>query len=335
VALPLLGALLPACAGDNANAGSGGEPAEPQDDAAAPELAAFDAQRAWAHLEAQVAFGPRPSGSDALEGARAYIEKELRSFGLEPVREAFTAETPLGEIEMANVYAELPGEARGDAPPPIVILASHYDTKRMDTHPDPVERGGIFLGANDGASSTAVLLELARVLSESPPRPVTYRFLFLDGEEATRWHWDDPDNCYGSRHHTQALRRTSDFRRTKACVLLDMVGDKDLHLVEDPNSTPDLREIFFGAARRGGLGEYVDGRRQLVLDDHTIFRKAGIPAVDLIDLDYVSEDATGIAQDWWHTEGDTVDKCSPESLDAAGRIVLLGLPELEAWVLKR
>lgn len=276
----------------------------------------FDAQRAWKDLEHIVAFGPRPSGSPALEEHRKWLEAELKAAGLEPVRESFKPETPAGPIEMANVYADL---RASDPKAEVVILASHFDTKlAKDRFPKP------FVGANDGGSSTAVLLELARVLAKGGPRAVTYRFLFLDGEEAVRWEWAGEDNTYGSRHHAQAIQKSGLARDVRALILLDMVGDKDLKILRDTNSDRRLQSLFFEAARKAGLGKFVDGRAEEISDDHLRFRDLGIPCLDLIDLDF------GPQNSYWHSPQDTLENCSKDSLDAAGRIVLAGLPGLEA-----
>lgn len=283
--------------------------------AAPPRTTAFDAARAWRDLETLVALGPRPPGSEALERARAYLELELGALGLEPVREAFTAQTPIGPIEMCNVYADLEAPAAEGERAPLVLLVAHFDTKICDFE---------FVGANDGGSGTAVLLELARVLAQGPERRLSYRFLFVDGEEAVRWDWAGEDNCYGSRHHAERLLRGEDYERTKAVVLIDLVGDRDLRLWRDSNSDPELLAIFFDAARENGLGRYVDGRREPVKDDHLSFMRIGVRSVDFIDLEY------GPDNDWWHSPEDTLDKCSAESLGATGKIVLLGLPGLEA-----
>ena len=289
--------------------------------AAAPAPVPFDADRAWQHLERLVGFGPRPAKTEALETTRQYLSDELRSYGLEPVREDFVADTPIGEVPMANVYADVPA-ASPDAPR--VVLCTHFDTKIL-----PFE----FVGANDGGSGTAVLLELARVLAAGPPRDVAYRVLFLDGEESIRHEWVDPDNTYGSRYHTEQLLKSGESNRVAACVLLDMVGDRDLKLNTEMYSDRDLRRIFFDAARDNGLGEYVGGRRELVRDDHLPFQWIGVPSVNLIDFEYGPEG--GDLREWWHTAEDTLDKCSRESLGVVGRIVLHGLPALEEWALEQ
>lgn len=272
----------------------------------------FDAARAWKGLVHQVEIGPRPSGSEGNETCRAWIESELRAAGLEPRRETFKSATPAGELTFSNVWAELPGTDPKDGR---IVMGSHFDTKRMTVR---------FVGANDSASSTAVLLEIARVLAAGPKRGITYRFVFFDGEEAVRPEWAGEDNTYGSRHHAQKLKAEGLAQGVRAFVLLDMVGDKDLKLTRDLNSDRKFVEIFFGAARRIGLGKHVDGPALDVRDDHLAFMAVRIRSVDLIDLDY------GPDNSWWHTEKDVLEHCSQESLSAIGRITLAGLTDLEA-----
>lgn len=288
--------------------------------AAAPVGEPFDEGRAWRHLETIVGLGERPSGSSKNRALRDYIEAELRAAGLSPVVEPFRAKTPIGELDFANVWADVPASAGAAEDAPFIVIATHFDTKRLPFR---------FVGANDGGSGTAVLLELARLLgSAGRERPIAYRLLFLDGEEAVRPHWDDPDNTYGSRHHVAELQRKGQLGRVRACVLLDMVGDADLRLTSDLSSTPELLELFFAAARDAGLGRHVDGVRKEVLDDHLHFLAADIPSVDLIDLEF------GRSNERWHTAEDTLENCSPSSLGVAGRIVLAGLPRLERWLAK-
>ncbi len=271
----------------------------------------FDAARAWKGLVHQVEIGPRPSGSVANETCRTWIETELRAAGLEPKREMFTSATPDGELTFTNVWAELPGT---DPKTGRIILGSHFDTKKMSVR---------FVGANDGASSTAVLLEIARVLAAEPKHAMTYRFVFFDGEEAVK-EWAGEDNTYGSRHHAHKLKQDGLVESVRAFVLLDLVGDKDLRLTRDLNSDRKFVEIFFGAARRIGLGKHVDGPALDVRDDHLPFMAARIRSIDLIDFDF------GPNNTWWHTEKDVLENTSQESLSAIGRITLAGLADLEA-----
>jgi hypothetical protein len=276
--------------------------------APAPE---FDAARAWKDLVHQVEMGPRPSGTEANETCRAWIESELRAAGLEPHREAFASATPAGELTFTNVWAELAGS---DPRAGRIVMGSHFDTKRLPFR---------FVGANDGASSTAVLLEIARVLAAAPKRPLTYRFVFFDGEEAVK-EWVGEDNTYGSRHHVKKLKDDGLIAGVRAFVLLDMVGDKNLRLTRDLNSDRKFVEIFFGAARKIGLGKHVDGPALDVRDDHLPFMAARIRSIDLIDFEY------GPTNSWWHTEKDVLENTSQESLSVIGRITLAGLADLEA-----
>ncbi len=288
--------------------------------AAPPIAGTFDKARAWQNLETIVEFGPRPAGSAELESLRSWIESELTSYGLAPVRESFGVEdTPIGAVQFANVYVDVPGTPTEDgAPPPIVVLCTHFDTKRMPFH---------FVGANDGGSGTAVLLEIARILAKQDvARPVTYRLLFLDGEEAIV-KWEGDDNTYGSRYHVAQMKQDRAlFQRVVACVLLDMVGDKDLRLNRESLSDYQLLEIFFATARGNNLGEYVSGPPMEVRDDHLSFMSADIRSCNLIDFDY---------ENYWHTAEDTLDKLSADSLYRVGRIVLWSLPALEHWALRQ
>jgi Zn-dependent M28 family amino/carboxypeptidase len=291
-----------------------GDAETPTDEAPTALDRRFDADAAWKHLEAQVAIGPRHAGSEGAERTRKYLEAELRKAELEPVRETFKAQTPVGSIEFANVYADLVGTG-GDAQP-IFVIASHYDTKRL---------GDDFVGANDGGSSTAVVLELARVMAAAPRRPVTYRFVFFDGEEAVNHQWRDPDNRYGSRHHVAGLVKSGLSERVKLCVLLDLVGDKKLKFTYDENSDKEVIRVFEQAALEGRLSKHLWARKMPVSDDHISFSEGlAIPVIDLIDFEY------GPNNSYWHTNADTLDKCSKESLLVSGRLVLLALPGLEA-----
>ncbi|MCC6407205.1 MAG: M28 family peptidase [Planctomycetes bacterium] len=284
---------------------------------AAPEHTAFDAERAWKHLEAQVGFGPRPTGSDALEATRLYLEGQLRAAGLEPKREVFDCpEAPYGAIRVTNLLADIVAPGADAAKLPIVVLATHYDTKKM---------GFPFVGANDGGSSTAVVLELARVLAERPSSRVVWRMLFLDGEEALRPYWEDPDNRYGSRHHVKALVERGEAKRVKACILLDMVGDANLVLTRDSYSDPRLQQIVTDTAAELGLEKHLGRTPELIKDDHLSFLAEGIPSIDLIDFQY------GPANAYWHTRDDTLANCSKESLGVIGKLVLGAVPALEAF----
>jgi len=266
----------------------------------------FDSNRAWEHLRQLVSLGPRPSGSPAIEQTRLYIKKQLAAGGVAVDEQKWVADTPAGKVAMVNLIATIPG-ARKDR----VVFAGHYDTKRF-----PQFR---FVGASDGGSSAAFVLELARVL-KARRNAFTMEFLFLDGEEAVNEVWAGTDNTYGSRHYVETARQGGSLAGLKALVLLDMIGDRNLQIRRDSNSTPWLTEIVWNTARRQKLDDYFIPESTQVEDDHIPFMKAGVPSVDIIDLDYPQ----------WHTPQDTLDAVSARSLQVVGDVVLGALPEIEA-----
>ena len=314
---PLLAAALTAAgcatpAGREADAPLASAAQEPGTSPGTPQVpadtGAFDAARAWEHLQQQVARGPRPAGSQALEDTRTYLRQQLEGFGIAVRDQAFDAATPIGMIRMVNLIATIPG-ARQER----IVLASHYDTKRFSDFR--------FVGASDGASSTAVVLELGRVLAERDQR-YTYELLFLDGEEATRLEWSGTDNTYGSRHYVAEAQQDSSLANLGALILLDMVGDRDLTIRRETTSTTWLTDIIWATSRELGFaGEFLD-QRTAVEDDHYPFLRAGVPAIDIIDLDYSA----------WHTAEDDLGNVSPRSLDVVGRVVLEALPRVEAYL---
>lgn len=266
----------------------------------------FDGARAFAHLETIVAIGPRPAGSEGAARTREYVTRELKALGLAVQEQAFDADTPIGPIRTVNLRATIPG--RGGAGGRRLIIAGHYDTKRFAEFE--------FVGANDGGSSTAFLIELARVLKDAR-HAMPIELVFFDGEEAViDWNVGN-DNTYGSRHYVEEARRDGTLKDIHAMILVDMVGDRDLRIMRDTNSTPWLTDIFWSAARRLGHAQFVD-EAMAIEDDHLPFLRAGVPAVDVIDLDYPD----------WHQEGDTIDKVSAESLQIVGDVLLAGLPEV-------
>jgi Zn-dependent M28 family amino/carboxypeptidase len=265
----------------------------------------FDGKRAWDHLRAQVGFGPRPSGSPAIVETRKYIAGQLKASGIEAKEQNFIAKTPLGEVSMANVIATIPGR-RADR----LVLASHYDTK--------LYREFRFVGANDGASSTAALLELGRVL-KARQNELTIELLFLDGEEARMPEWRGNDNTYGSRHYVQTAQKGGSLKSLRALVLLDMIGDRDLVIKRDSNSTPWLVDIIWSAAARLGHAPTFSNQLTVIEDDHIPFLRAGVPAVDIIDL----ENPT------WHTPQDDLEHVNVKSLQTVGDVVVAAIPEIE------
>ena len=268
----------------------------------------LDANQAFAHVQKLVSFGPRPPGSPGIAQAQAYITTYLKRFPLEVESQDFVAATPLGSLGMKNIIARAAGENES-----IIILASHYDTKTMP--------GSFFVGANDGGSSTGLLMELIRVLAQKK-RKDTLWFVFFDGEEAQR-EWTDQDSLYGSRHLVERLQDQRLINRVKAMVLMDMVGDNELILEKDQFSTSWLVDLLWKSAQELGYGKHLASSPKSMVDDHVPFIRAGIPAVDLIDYDF------GLFNRFWHTSSDTLDKVSPQSLKVTGDIVLRMLEKLQ------
>jgi len=265
----------------------------------------FDSAKAWGHLQKQVGLGPRPSGTPAIVETRKYIIEQLKASGIEAKEQAFIGMTPLGEVTMSNVIATIPGKR-----PDRLMLASHYDTKLF--------RDFRFVGANDGASSTAVLLELGRVL-KARQNELTIELLFLDGEEARMPEWRGTDNTYGSRHYVQAAQKDGSLKSLKALVLLDMIGDRELLIKRDSNSTPWLVDIVWGTAGRLGHTSTFSNQLTVIEDDHIPFLRAGVAAADIIDL----ENPT------WHTPQDDLDHVNAKSLQVVGDVVTAAIPEIE------
>ncbi len=274
----------------------------------------FNGGRAFEDLKRLVAFGPRPSGSKALDEAREWMVRQLQDAGWQVERDSFVATTPRGDIPMTNLIAKLPGTRSQ-----VVMVAGHYDTKRFDNF--------TFVGANDGGSSAALLLELARVLAHRK-NGLTHWLVFFDGEEAVR-QWSATDSLYGSRHLVAKLSASGELARIQAMILVDMIADPELKIERDLNSTRGLNDLVFNAARRLGYAKYFPSTETAIEDDHLPFVNAGVAAVDLIDLDY------GPNRSYWHTARDTVDHCSPLSLTIVGRVVTATLEELEKSAVRK
>ena len=265
----------------------------------------FDSNRAWDHLRSLVALGPRPAGTPAIEQSRKYIKDQLAAAGVGVVEQAWDDQTPIGPIHMVNLIATIPGASKNR-----LVIASHYDTKRF--------RDFRFVGASDGGSSTAFLIELARVL-KARQNALTIELLFLDGEEAVV-EWTGNDHTYGSRHYVEVAKKNGTLASLKALVLIDMIGDKDLQIKRDTNSTPWLTDIIWEAARQQKQTAVFQPVSTQIEDDHMPFIEARVPAVDIIDLEYEA----------WHTVNDTLDAVSARSLQTVGDVLLAALPQIEA-----
>ena len=269
----------------------------------------FDGAAALKHLERLVAIGPRVAGTPAGVRARDYIVAEARKIpGAKVEARPFEASTPDGPMSMANVVTVLPG-----ARPDVIMVAGHYDTKLF--------REFRFVGANDGGSSAALLLELGRALA-GVSRRYTYWLVWFDGEEA-RGAWTATDSLYGSRQMATELAKTG--RLPRAMILVDMIGDRDLSINREANSAPWLTDIIWDTAARLGHGRHFARDLMPVEDDHVPFLKLGVPATLLIDFSYPP----------WHTAEDTVDKVSAQSLGVVGEVLLESLPSVELYLSKQ
>jgi glutaminyl-peptide cyclotransferase len=258
-----------------------------------PALYDFDGERAMQYVEAQMAFGPRPTGSEASAQVGDYIIEQLEAAGMESSVQAFVYQG----VEARNIVG-----MRG-AGEPLRIFAAHYDTRLLAdqdaTSPDqPVP------GANDGASGVAVLLELAFALDWDTISGEVW-FVFFDAEDNGRiaeWEW-----IVGSRHFADQLTATPQY-----LVLLDMIGDADQQLYYEGNSDPVLSEQIWSLAAELGYSDYfIPTYRHYMIDDHIPFVERGIPAVDIIDFDYP----------YWHTTADTIDKLDAASLERVGHVL--------------
>lgn len=306
IGLTLLCTVL-ACSGA---AGAAGETQ------AAPKTTApvFDSARAWDHLKAMVDLGPRPAGSDALRRTRAYITRQISGMGLTVQEQPFTATTPIGPVDMVNLVVTLPGR-RADR----ILFTGHYDTKLF--------KDIRFVGASDGGSSAAFLIELVRSLKDQP-REFTYEFVWFDGEEAIA-NWDiNSDSTYGSRFYVQQATKANALTGIKALVLVDMIGSKTLQIERDSYSASWLNDIVWAAARRLGHGRTFVDVTTTIEDDHLHFVRAGVPSIDLIDLNKY------IAEGHWHTATDTLEHVSAASLQVVGDVLLAAIPDIVSYLRK-
>lgn len=267
----------------------------------------FSGARALEYTRRAVAFGPRPSGSAAIHHLQNYILGELKTRGCIVTTDDFTATTPNGAVAMKNIIAKFPGKS-GRA----VAITGHYDTKILPQ----------FVGANDGGSSTGFLLEMADALHGVAHSDDVF-LVWLDGEEAVK-EWVGTDNTYGSRHLAEKWARDGTAGHLKILMNVDMIGDKDLHLIFDMESAQSARELVWNTADRLGFSAAFPRQPGGIVDDHLSFLKMGVKAVDIIDFDY------GPANSYWHTTKDTMDKLDASSFQIIGTVLQAVVKELEA-----
>lgn len=303
------------CGGNGTQATvSANSPASPvtldaQDKAPAPaQTGGFDGARAYAFTAKLVSFGPRPSGSDAIKQTQNYIYSQLHDDGCQITEDSFNAQTPIGTVPMKNIIAKVPGTKKG-----IILLMTHYDTVRSVPN---------FVGAEDGGSSTGLMLEMASLLCKKKPQ-LSIWMAFLDGEEAMV-NWDtDNDHTYGSRELVARLELSGDLKDVKAVILADMIGQKGLIMKKESSSTPWLVNLIWSTAAKLGYQNIFVSASTGASDDHDPFLEKKVPAVDLIDLDdYISEG-------YWHTPQDTMDKISAKNLAIVGHVILASVDALE------
>jgi glutaminyl-peptide cyclotransferase len=267
-----------------------------------PEI---DGESAFRKVSGIYDIGPRPSGSEGARETAEFIRKEIISCGLMPETDEWTEITPAGaDTVFRNVTAVIPGRKND-----FIIIGSHYDTKKIETVPG-------FSGANDGASSSGLLLSLMRAAkNNSAPPPHTLLFAFLDGEECF-YQYGDSDGLFGSRRMASKLIGQGKSSNCKAVIILDMIGDRDLNISIPSNSDAKLTGNILKIAQKKNWGKYFTASPVSIIDDHYPFHKLGIPAVLMIDFEY------GENNRFWHTKADTIDKISADSLKIAGDLVL-------------
>ncbi|HJX83776.1 MAG TPA: M28 family peptidase, partial [Candidatus Angelobacter sp.] len=262
----------------------------------------IDPDRAWQYTKEIVAIGPRWDGSKGQEKLGAYLHAHFKTDVVGD--DVFVANTPAGKIPMRNIIVKLDGTKDG-----IIVLASHIDTNYA-------LRKTSYVGANDGASSTALLMAIADQLRGKKLEGYSVWLAFLDGEEAVR-EWTDEDSLYGSKHLAAKWQQDGTIRKIKAFILADMIGDKDLDILRDDGySAPWLEELVYRAAERLGHQSHFFLASSPMEDDHKPFAIAGAPVADLIDYDY------GYNNAFHHTTEDTLDKLSPKSLQITGDVIL-------------
>jgi len=286
-------------------------PAQPSETAAAPAATPLEpagpamhvyAARTMQYTKEIVAFGPRWDGSKAIDQVRAYIKNKLKNDQVE--EDDFVAETSLGKVPMRNIIAKFPGSKDG-----IIVLSSHYETNYW-------LKNTSFVGANDGDCTSALLLAIADQLRGKKLEGYSIWLAFFDGEESMVSPWNSADALWGSRHLAQKWQADGTSKKIKALLLADMIGDANLHVIRDQNSTPWLEDLVLQAATRLGYQSFFFHEGYAVEDDHLPFVKVGVPVADIIDGAY------GYNDSFHHTTEDTVDKLSVKSLQVSGDVIL-------------
>ncbi len=252
-----------------------------------------------------------PGHARAVDFIKSHFSAEAAKGNFEV--DSFSASTPAGLLPMQNLIVRYPGKKDG-----VIVIGTHYETNY------PL-RDINFVGANDGAATTALLIVLGAYLRTHPPDGYSVWLVFFDGEEAIQ-SWSAADSLYGSRHLAAKWSSNGTLPGIKAFLLADMIGDKDLNIDRDANSTPWLLDLLPAAAKNTGHSSSIFKNSTQVEDDHIPFVKRGVPSLDIIDLDYGPPTAEHPEGGYHHTELDTLDKVSPHSLETAADLFLAMLP---------
>lgn len=271
-------------------------------------LPQIDSKRTFQYIKEIVAFGTRPMGGENHKKVENYITSHLKGDQVED--DAFTADTVEGKFPVRNIIAKYPGTKDG-----IIVILGHYDTNY------PLRNIG-FVGANDGGSSTAILLEYANHLRGKERDGYSVWLVWTDGEEAVR-QWSETDSLYGTRHLAEKWEKDGTLKKIKALFVMDMIGDADLNIERETNAPAWLSDLVYQAAERGGVQSHFYARSAAIEDDHLPFVKRGVPSIDVIDLDY------GYNNVFHHTAQDTIDKLSPRSLEIVGNTILEAIRMLD------
>ena len=264
--------------------------------------------RAFQYVKDYVAIGSRKPGSPGHDKAEQFIKSHLAGDSVEV--DSFTANTPAGKFPVRNIIAKFPGKKDG-----IIVIAGHYETN----YPLPKE----YVGANDSGSNTGLMLELANQLRGKPNDGYSIWLVWTDAEEAFKT-WTADDSLYGTKHLAARWKEDGTAPKIKAFILLDMIGDADLDVQRDTNSTPWLSDLIYQAATQLGYQSHFFRQDTAIEDDHLPFARIGVPVVDVIDIDY------GYGNAFHHTTQDTMDKLSPKSLQIVGDVVLQTIQYINA-----
>jgi Zn-dependent M28 family amino/carboxypeptidase len=266
----------------------------------------IDAKRAFEYTREVTAFGPRYMGNEAHKKLERYILDHLKEDHLNADQieeDNFTADTIEGKFPVHNIIAKFPGKKDG-----IIAILGHYDTNY------PLRNIG-YVGANDGGSSTAILLEFANQLRGKTRDGYSVWLVWTDGEEAVR-SWSDTDSLYGTRHLAEKWEKDGTLKKIKALFVMDMIAAQDVNILRDQNSTPWLLDLIHTAAERGGYQSHFYAIETPMEDDHLPFVKRGVPGADVIGMPYGYNDV------FHHTAQDTMDKLSATSLEIVGNTIL-------------